>query len=105
MPAAYFVHQHDWAYAVQELPSIAQRSIVQRLVDRFLHRNVDRKDAAESADPVVAAMQARLAALGKEIDRLIRLAAKEPDSARQEEYWSVARELQREAREIRKSVS
>jgi hypothetical protein len=52
-------------------------------------------------DHVLAALQARLEVLEKEIDRLSRLASEADDVTRQQQYWDLAQDLQRDARKIR----
>jgi cell division septum initiation protein DivIVA len=54
--------------------------------------------------PIVRALEDRLRELEKEIDRLTRQAASASDQKQQDQYWELARELQREARSIRKEI-
>ncbi|HXO34311.1 MAG TPA: hypothetical protein VN901_18340 [Candidatus Acidoferrales bacterium] len=52
----------------------------------------------------VEALQARLKVLDDEILRLTMLASEAPDKRQQEHYWDLARDLQREARELRSEI-
>jgi hypothetical protein len=56
-------------------------------------------------NPIEAALQARLEAIGEEIDRLTRLAASAKDSAAQRQYWELAGDAQAEARKLREEFS
>ena len=57
-----------------------------------------------ATEAIVAALEARLAALEEQIDRLIRTAPTIPDDKQQQDCWDRARDLQREARSIRKEI-
>jgi len=50
------------------------------------------------------ALQARLKVLEEEILRLTKLASQLPDQAQQDNYWRLAQDLQREARELRSEI-
>jgi len=60
---------------------------------------------ADSEDAASAAMRARLTFLEDEITRLVNLASAEKDPKAQEQYWALAKELQREAREARAVIA
>lgn len=55
-------------------------------------------------EAIVAALEARLAALEEQIDRLIRTAPIIPDDRQPQNCWDRARDLQREARLIREQI-
>jgi hypothetical protein len=55
-------------------------------------------------EAVAAALEARLAALEEQIDRLIRTAPTIPDDKQQQDCWDRARDLQRETRSIREQI-
>jgi hypothetical protein len=57
--------------------------------------------SARAEDAVLRALHARLDAIESEIVRLTDLASATDDLNRQEEYWAMAQDLQRAAREIR----
>jgi hypothetical protein len=50
------------------------------------------------------ALSARLQVLEQEILRLTQLAAQETESERQDKFWQLAQDLQREVREIRSQI-
>jgi len=52
----------------------------------------------------IEALQARLRAVEEEILRLAKLASEKRDPTQQDDRWSLARDLQREARQIRSSI-
>jgi capsule polysaccharide export protein KpsE/RkpR len=52
-------------------------------------------------NPVVQALQARLESIDSEILRLAKLASETDDARRQQQYWDLAKDLQKEARSIR----
>jgi hypothetical protein len=54
---------------------------------------------------VVEALQDRLKILEEEILRLAKLASQSPDKIQQDSYWQLARDLQREARNLRFEIS
>lgn len=59
----------------------------------------------ESVDePIIAALQARLESIDKEIQRLTCLASGQHDIAKQEACLALARDLQRDARAIREQI-
>lgn len=51
------------------------------------------------------ALQSRLKLLEEEIWRLTNLAAQTPDKDQQENHWLMAKDLQREARELRAQMA
>lgn len=55
-------------------------------------------------EAILAALEARLAALEEQIDRLIRTAPTISDDKQQQDCWDHARDLQREARSIREEI-
>lgn len=55
-------------------------------------------------EAILAALEARLAALEEQIDRLIRTAPTLHDDKQQQDCWDHARDLQREARSIREEI-
>jgi len=55
-------------------------------------------------EAIVAALEARLAALEEQIDSLIRTAPTIPDDKQQQDCWNRARDLQREARSVREQI-
>lgn len=55
-------------------------------------------------EAIIAALEARLAALDEQIDRLIRTAPTLPDDKQQQDCWDRARDLQREARSVREQI-
>jgi hypothetical protein len=57
----------------------------------------------ESDDPILAALQARLSAVEKEIARVSNVATSE-QSDQEREHWDLALQLQRDAREIRAAM-
>jgi hypothetical protein len=54
---------------------------------------------------VVGALQDRLKILEDEILRLAKLASQSSDQIQQDNYWQLAQDLQREARELRSEIS
>ena len=52
----------------------------------------------------VEALRARLKVLDDEILRLTMLAPKAPDKRQLDDYWDLAQDLQREARELRSEI-
>jgi hypothetical protein len=54
--------------------------------------------------PVVEALQARLRVLEEEILRLTKLAAESSEQSIQDNYWRLAQDLQRDARELRQQI-
>lgn len=79
----------------------AVRRAIERLRMRFGLRHENR---APVGNPMIAALAARLESIESEIDRLTRLASQEQNVSRQEQYLALARDLNREAREIRKHL-
>jgi hypothetical protein len=71
-----------------------------------LRRQVrSQREESQSVDePMLAALQARLEALEREIDRVTSLALKRDDLSKQEALLSLARDLQRDARAIREQI-
>lgn len=53
---------------------------------------------------LAVALQARLRVLEDEILRLTKLASQAPDRLDQDNYWRLAQDLQREARELRAEI-
>ncbi len=51
------------------------------------------------------AIQARLKVLEDEILRLTKLASEESDNVQQDNYWHLAQDLQREARDLRSELA
>jgi hypothetical protein len=51
------------------------------------------------------ALRARLKVLEDEILRLTKLASEAPDKVHQDNYWCLARDMQREARELRSEIA
>jgi hypothetical protein len=51
------------------------------------------------------ALEARLQILEQEILRLTRVAAQEKETEQQDRFWELARDLQREAHEIRSEIA
>ncbi|HTW57011.1 MAG TPA: hypothetical protein VMD99_02650 [Terriglobales bacterium] len=94
--------RYESGHVVSNLPVVLERGPIQRLIRRIT--GTEETTGNDHGDAVVAALLARLASLEKEIARLTCLASKEQDAIRQEGYWSLARDLQREAREIRKKL-
>jgi len=60
---------------------------------------------ASLGDSVLAALQARLQIIEAELVRMTDLACKAQDRDRQEQYWQLAQDLQREARKIRAEIN
>jgi len=52
----------------------------------------------------VALPPERLESLEAEISRLVKLASEEKDFRQQEQYWALAKDLQKEARDIRSTL-
>lgn len=90
-------------YSSRRAASAARRAM-QRLRARVgIRERIPRPETADGA-PIVAAFEERLKSIEKEIDRLTCLASEEQDIAGQEEYLALARDLQRDAREIRNQI-
>ncbi len=61
--------------------------------------------SASCDDPgIIAALEARLRSIEKEIERLSCLASEAQDIERQEAFLALAQDLQRDAREIREQI-
>ena len=61
--------------------------------------------AAESDNAVIAALQARLEAIERELLRVANLACRTEGRDQQDKYWELAKQLQRDAREIRAEIT
>lgn len=53
---------------------------------------------------IAQALEARLKVIEDEVVRLIRLASEAPDQVQQDNYWRLAQDLQREARDLRSQI-
>jgi len=97
----------DVALTGQYVPSRNSSSRAGDVLRRAIERLRPQTEGAnpESADtPIVAELRARLETIEQEADRVTRLALKEDEVAKQEAYLALARDMQREAREIREQM-
>jgi hypothetical protein len=77
--------------------------LVRRVLERLRPRD-GRANLASFDTPILAALRARLEAIEREVDRITRFALSEDDVARQDACLALARDLQRDAREIREQI-
>ena len=79
--------------------------VLRKAMERLRARvGIRRAEPRSVGEPITAAIEARLESIENEIDRVTRLASQELDLTRQEAFLALARDLQRNAREIRKQI-